>query len=182
MKTIITLIRIFINAYSFSADPNFMGSKKRRLAKEDLAYEFLNMAQGTQGEIDQLQTQNPFETAGAKAAMAKASRNARQMQTRMMNAMGNQATPEAQIAATGALNEAAGAEAGQIAVGAEANRNAQLNALKGQKTGQMGAYAGIKTDSIDEIGQGWKDFFANLDGITSIISSVGQVAQLAAGA
>ena len=173
MKAIKFILSVVYSCYSFSADPNLFGSIKRRKAKDDLASEFRNKAAANEAEIKQTQSQNPFESAAAKAAMSKASMGARQMQTRMMNTMGSGASPEAMVSATGGINQALGSAAGNIAVGSEANKINEINSLRGLESRNMEAYAGIKSDSIDEQGQGWKDFFAN-------IGEIGQAA--AAGA
>lgn len=173
MKLFVHILQVIRSVYG-SADPNLFGSQKRRKEKAGLAAEFQTMADNTQNEIDQLKAQNPFESAGAKLAMKKASLGARQMQTRALNTMGANASPEAIIAAQGASSEALGAAAGEIAAGAEANKNNQLNALRNLQQNQLGTYAGIKSDSINERGSGWSDFFNSLGSVGSLASGVGE--------
>src|ERR1035437_3536352 len=117
MKLLNLIIRVITATYFSSADPNLFGSKARRTDKESVADEYKAMATGTQDQIDQVNSENPFESAGAKAAMARASQGARAMQTRVLNTMGSGASPEALIAEQGATNEAIGATAGNIAAG-----------------------------------------------------------------
>jgi len=116
------------------------GAVNKRKKLQKLGLQSLDNANATQNEIDILKSENPFESAAAKSAMAKASRTSRQMQTRLLNTMGTQASPEALVAAQGSLNEGIGGAAGEIAAGAESNKNQQLNALRGLKEGQFGQY------------------------------------------
>ena len=172
---IISLITSILNCVYFSsADPNLFGSKKRREGKANIAGEFKSMAGETQKEIDELKTQNPFESAAAKSAMTKASRNAKQMQKRMFNTMGAGASPEAIIGAQGAMNEAVGATTGAIAVGAEAHKKQELAQLRGEKAGQMGAYGQMQSSSEDERGSGWQTLFQGIDALGSVASGIGQ--------
>lgn len=173
MKLIHLIFRVVINTYFSSADPNLFGSISRRKGKQNIANEYKAMAGGTQDEINQLKAENPFESAGAKAAMAKASVGARQMQTRMLNTMGAGATPEAIIAAQGATNEAVGGAAGQIAVGSEANKANQINSLRNDKTRQMGMYGGIAASAEGERGSGWNTLFQGIEGLGRVASGVG---------
>lgn len=145
MKLFRFILSAFINAYKPSADPNLFGSKKL----EKVAGMARSRADETTNEISKLESENPFESAGAKAAMAKASRKATQMQTRMLNTMGNNASPEALIAAQGNLNEGIGSAAGEIAVGAEANKKREIMMLRGLKEEQMGEYAGMKSQAFN---------------------------------
>ena len=66
--------------------------------KYKIASEFDALVDQNQNDIDQLKTQNPFETAASKAAMLKASQNAQQFYNRSMNTMGANASPEAMVA------------------------------------------------------------------------------------
>lgn len=174
-KVLTTIRRVILSVYG-SADPNLFGSKDRRRWKGDLAGEFKSMANNTQNEIDALKSMNPFEGAAAKSVMKKATLGARQFQTRAFNLMGANATPEAIVASQQAASEALGAAAGQIAAGAEANQINQINALRGLKQNQMGAYGSMKMDSINERGSGWQSFFNNIDAMGSIASGIGQAA------
>lgn len=132
MKTIIAVLQ---SVFSSSADRNFFGSRRSRKLEDA----FQNDWKSTQNDIESLSTMNPFQSAAAKSAMAKASSNAKTMQNKVLNTMGMAgATPEAIIAAEGQAQQSVGDAAGQIAVGAEANKNAQLNALKSLKHQQMG--------------------------------------------
>lgn len=174
MRLFHLILRIIVNAYFTSADPNLFGSIKRREGKQNIANEYKAMATGTQAEIDQIKAENPFESAGAKAAMAKASLGARQMQTRMLNTMGAGASPEAVIAAQGATNEALGSAAGQIAVGAEANKTNRISNLQQQKTQQMGMYGSMGASAENERGSGWNTLFQGIDALGKAASGIGQ--------
>lgn len=170
-----------INILFTSADPYLFGSRKRRKEKDKLSKEFKEMAADTQSEIDAAKVKNPFESAAAKSAMTKAARNSRQLATRYANMMGGNANPEAIIAAQGATQQSVADTAGNIAVGAEANKNAELARLRAEKASQLGQSAAMKQSSIDEIGSGWKAFFDDalpaLGGLTeaggNILSSGG---------
>lgn len=120
-----------------SATPNFFGARRSR----ELEKSFQKDWNATQENIDVLGSMNPFQSAAAKSAMAKASQNANQMKNRMLNSMGAGASPESVIAASGETNQALGAAAGQIATGAEANKNTQLNALRSLKSQQMNQHS-----------------------------------------
>jgi hypothetical protein len=176
MKLLLSIFNVLRNAYSFSADPNLFGSKKRREGKSAIANEFKSMAGDTQQDIDILKSQNPWETAGAKSAMKGTKRNVKQMQTRMFNTMGAGATPEAIIAAQGQATEAIGGAAGEIAVGAEAQKTAELARLRGEKMGEMGQYAGIKQSAEDERGSGWNTLFQGISSLGSLATGVGGAA------
>ncbi|MDD4971893.1 MAG: hypothetical protein PHT07_20905 [Paludibacter sp.] len=142
------------------------------------------MATGTQDQIDQIKAENPFESAGAKAAMARASSGAKQMQTRMLNTMGAGATPEAIVGAQGAASQALGSAAGEIAAGAEANKANQISNLRGEKTQQMGMYGGMSASAEAERGSGWDTLFKGINALGSFASGAGQAvgAMKAAGA
>ena len=180
MKLFQHILHVIISVYG-SADPNLFGSNKRRKEKAGLADEFKSLSDNTQNEIDALQASNPFDSAGAKSAMKKATRTARQYQTRAANMMGGNASAEAIVASQQAATEGIGAAAGGIATGAEANKNNQVNALRGLQQNQMGSYGAIKTSSIDERGSGWKDFFSSLESVGQLASGIGQAAGAAAG-
>lgn len=171
------LVRMLVNTYFRSADPNLFGSKKRREDKEGIASEYKSMAKNTQSDIDELRSQNPFEGAAAKRAMAEASRNARQMQKRMLNTMGAYASPEAVIAAQGATNQAVGSAAGQIAAGAEANKQNQISNLHHMKTNQMGMYGNMGASAASERGSGWNTLFQGIDTLGKIASGGGQASK-----
>ena len=140
--------------------------------KFKIASEFDALADQSRQEIDSLKSQNPFETAAAKSAMAKASQGAQGYYSRAMNSMGGNASPEAQIAAQGVAGQTIGNAAGQIAVGAEANKTNQLNALKSLQQQQMSTSAGIKTQAIDAV---WDNMFRTVDAAGSAMSGAGQV-------
>lgn len=177
MKLLHLIFMVLVNTYFTSADPNLFGSVKRRKGKQNIANEFKAMATGSQAEIDQIKAENPFESAGAKAAMARASSGAKQMQTRMLNTMGSGATAEALVGAQGATNEAVGSAAGQIAVGAEANKANQISNLRGEKTQQMGMYGGMSSSAESERGTGWNTLFQGINAIGSLTSGAGQAAK-----
>ena len=176
MRLFRIILKVIKNTFFSSADPNLFGATMRRKAKENIASQYLNMANQTQDQINQIKTQNPFESAGAKAAMAKASLGARQMQNRMFNTMGVGATPEAIVASQGATNEALGSAAGQIAVGAEANKENQINNLQGLKTQQMGMYGQESNSAAAERGSGWNTLFQGITALGSLASGAGQAA------
>ena len=141
--------------------------------KFKIASEFDALADQSQNEIEALKAQNPFETAAAKSAMAKASLGAQNYYSRAMNTMGANASPEAQIAAQGQAGQTLGSAAGEIAVGSEANKTAQINALKTLQQNQMATAAGIKTQAID---QAWQNMFKAVDTAGGVMSAQGQVA------
>ena len=165
MKLLCLIFRVIVNTYFSSADPNLFGSVKRRQGKQNIANEFKAMATGTQEEIDKVKAENPFESAGARAAMANASRGANAMQTKMFNSMGVGATPEAIIAAQGSATEALGSAAGQIAAGAEANAANKISNLQGQKTQQMGMYGQQSNSAESERGSGWNTLFQGVEAL-----------------
>ena len=175
MKILKFILFSLVNVLFTSADPNLFGSRKRRKAKEKLAKEFKGIAADTQAEIDELKTQNPFETAAAKSAMTQSGRKAKQIQKRYMNMLGGQTNPEALVASQGATQEAVASTAGNIAVGAEANKAAQLAQLRGEKAAQMGQYAGVQESAIAERGSGWTGFFSALDSVGSLAQGAGAV-------
>jgi hypothetical protein len=177
MKLLQLIFKVLVTAYFSSADPNLFGSVKRRKGKQAIADEYKTMATGTQAEIDQRKSENPFESAGAKAAMTKASQGAKQMQTRMLNTMGAGATPEALIAAQGATNEALGSAAGQIAAGSEANKINQISDLQRQKTQQMGMAGNMSASAESERGSGWNTLFQGIGALGSLASGAGQAAE-----
>ncbi|WP_297097842.1 hypothetical protein [uncultured Draconibacterium sp.] len=174
LRILKSIVRVVKSVYG-SADPNLFGSNKRRKEKAGLAGEFKALSDNTQNEIDTLKASNSFESASAKSVMKKATRNARQYQTRALNTMGANASAEAIVASQGAVTEGLGAAAGQIAAGAEANKINQVNALQNLQQNQLGTYGSIKADSINERGTGWQSFFDNLDGIGKIISGAGSL-------
>jgi len=133
---------------------------KRRHGKEQLANEYKQMATGTQEQIDLVKSENPFESAGAKAAMAQASQGARQMQTRMLNTMGAGASPEAVVGSQGATNEALGSAAGSIAVGAEANKQNRISNLENRMDNQLDTYGNIRmSEFVDVTTLNFSDLF-----------------------
>lgn len=176
MKLFQLIYRIIINTYFTSSDPNLFGASNRRKAKQGIANEYKAMATGTQEQINQVNSENPFDSAGAKAAMARASQGARQAENRMFNTMGAGATPEAIVAAQGATNEAVGGAAGQITVGAEANKENKLNSLRGLNTQQMGMYGQESNSAEAERGSGWNTLFQGINAVGSLASGAGQAA------
>jgi hypothetical protein len=168
MKIIRIIFAAIINAYMPSADPNLFGSKKL----DKVAGMARSRADETTNEISKLESENPFESAGAKAAMAKASRTARQMSTRMLNTMGGNASPEALVAAQGNINEGIGAAAGEIATGAEANKKREIMQLRGLKEQQLGEYGQYKNAAVNAKMQGWGTLF---DGIGKLTEGAGVV-------
>jgi len=159
MKILRILVSAFINAYKPSADPNLFGSKKL----DKVAGLARARADETQGDINKLQSENPFESAGAKSLMAKAYRTSNQMLTKNLNVMGGNATPEALVAMQGAVNQGIGAAAGEIAVGAEANQKAEVANLKSLKENQMGQYGQMKNQAVNTNLQGWDTLFKGID-------------------
>lgn len=141
--------------------------------KIKIANEFDALADQTQKEIDVLKSQNPFETAAAKSAMAKASQNAQSFYNRGLNVMGANASPEAIVAAQGEAGQAVAGAAGNIAVGAEANRNQQTNVLRNLQQQEMGTAANIKIGAVDTA---WDNFFKTLDVASKFASAGGQAA------
>lgn len=145
MKLFRFILSAFINAYKPSADPNLFGSKKiNKVAGLARA-----RAEETQKDIDAAQSENPFESAAAKSAMTKASQTSKQMQNRMLNTMGGNASPEALIAAQGNLNQSTGSVAGQIATGAEQTKQNEIMRLRGLKEQQMGEYGNQKGNAVN---------------------------------
>lgn len=141
--------------------------------KFKIASEFDALADQSKNEIEALKAQNPFETVAAKSAMAKASLGAQNYYSRAMNTMGANASPEAQIAAQGQAGQTLGSAAGEIAVGSEANKTAQINALKTLQQNQMATAAGIKIQAID---QAWENMFKAVDTAGGVMSGAGQAA------
>lgn len=168
MKIFRIILAAIINVYKPSADPNLFGSKKL----DKVAGMARGRAGETQSQIDKLESENPFESAGAKAAMAKAYRTSNQMLTRNLNVMGGNANPEALVAMQGAVNQGMGAAAGEIAVGAEANKKNEIANLQGLKENQMGQYAQMKNAAVQTKLQGWGTLF---DGIGKLTEGVGVV-------
>ena len=181
MKIINLLLRSLVCVLFTSADPNLFGSRKRRKEKEGLAKEMRADADRTQEEIDLLKSENPFESAAAKSAMATSARNSKQMAQRYANMMGANASPEAMIAAQGATQGAVAGAAGQIAVGAEANKANQIAQLRGEKNAQLGQSYQTQQSAIDERGSGWTTFFSGLSSLGGLASGVGQVGSLFTG-
>ena len=174
MKLLRFVFTIIYQVFFTSADPNLFGSRKRRKEKEKLSKEARGYAAETQGEIEALQAQNPFESAAAKSAMAQSARRSKQMATRYANMMGAGATPEAMIASQQAVTEGAGATAGQIAVGAEAQKQAQLNALRQQKMAQQSQAIGLAKSAAEERGSGWNTLFQGMSAFGSMLSGASQ--------
>lgn len=172
MKILRFILSAFINAYKPSADPNLFGSKKL----DKVAGLARTRANETQADIDALKSENPFESAGAKAAMAKASRTAKQMENRLINTMGGNASPEALIAAQGNLNQSIGSAAGEIAAGAEQNKKRETMMLKGLKEQQMGEYGNQKNAANQVKMQGWGTVFQGIDSLSQLAKGSGEAA------
>lgn len=171
MKLFRFILSAFINAYKPSADPNLFGSKKlNKVAGLARA-----RADETQKDIDAAQSENPFESAAAKSAMTKASQTSKQMQTRMLNTMGGNASPEALIAAQGNLNQSTGSVAGQIATGAEQNKQNEIMRLRGLKEQQMGEYGNYKKSALDAVNQGFGTVFNGISSLGKAASGVGSL-------
>ena len=166
------ILTLIFSAFFTSASPNLFGSVKRRKEKAELAEGFRKDAAQTQSEIDALKVQNPFESASAKSAMAESSRKAKQTQQRFANMLGGSTNPEALIAAQQATQEAISGTAGDIAVGAEARKSAELAQLRGEKAKQKTQSSMLEQASINERGSGWKDFFSSLEGIGAIAEMI----------
>lgn len=147
-------------AFISSASPDFFGARRSRKLEDAFQKDW----KATQDSIDSLNTMNPFQGAAAKSAMTKASQNAKEMQNKILNTMGAAASPEAIIASAGEVNKGVGAAAGEIAAGAEANKNAQLNALKGLKTQQMGMHSQQITNTAQANAQSIEAFARLLEG------------------
>lgn len=160
MKIFNYVLRVVINTFFVSATPNLFGSKKRREEKAELSAGFKQSAVDTQKDIDQLKVQNPFESAAAKSAMTAANRKAKQTQQRFANVMGGNSNPEAAIAAQSATQNAVAGAAGDIAVGSEAQKQAGLAQLRGEKARDLGQAGQLEQAAINERGAGWKDFFS----------------------
>lgn len=175
MKILNLILRSVIYTLFSSATPNLFGSRKRRKEKEKLSQELKGYADETQSEIDVLKSQNPFESAAAKSAMAESSRKSKQMAQRFSNTMGANATPESIIAGQQATQEAVAGTAGDIAVGSEALKQSQLNQLQNLKAGQLGQAAGVQQSAIDERGSGWNTLFQGLEAVGGIMEGVGAI-------
>jgi hypothetical protein len=174
MKLLQLITRVLITAYFSSADPNLFGSQARRKGKEAIANQYKDMASGTQDQIDQVNAENPFESAGAKAAMARASQGAQAMQTRVLNTMGAGASPEAIVGEQGATNQEIGSAAGNIAAGAEANKVNRIDSLGRLKTQQMGMYGSEQDSAEAQRGSGWNTLFQGIDSLGKVASGGGQ--------
>lgn len=174
MKIINLILHSLVNALFTSADANLFGSRKRIKEKKKLAGEMKSQADQTQSEIDLLKSENPFESAGAKSAMATSARSAKQMAERYANMMGANSSPEAMVAAQGATQGAVSGAAGNIAAGAEANKSNQIAQLRGERNSQLDQSYQMKQNSIDEVGSGWTSFFDSMSAVGNIASGVGQ--------
>lgn len=177
MNIITFLASVLANVFFSSADPYIFGSRKRRKAKEKLARKFEAMAQETQADIEAAQIKNPFESASAKSAMATATRQAKQQAKRFANVMGVAGTtPEAMIAAQQATQEGIGSAAGKIAVGAEAQKQAEIANLRNLKAQQMGQYGQIQTSAIEERGSEWGTLFQAIESAGSMLTGGAEAA------
>ena len=167
------ILKYLFNAFFTSPTPNLFGSQKRRKEKAELAGTHKKWADETTSEIERMKAQNPFETAAAKSAMAESKRRAKQTQQKFANIMGGQVNPEAMVAAQQATQEAVAGTAGDIAVGAEANKAAEIARLRGIREGQRASGTGLQMASIEERGQGWKDFFSAMESVGKLAEGVG---------
>lgn len=175
---------IFTSIFSLlfqSATPNLFGSRKRRKALDKLSKKIGGWANDVDTQIEELQSQNPFESAAAKSAMTQSARNAKQIQARYANMLGANASPEAMIASQQATQEVVGGTAGDIATGAEALKAQQMSNLQQQKMAYRQMQTGAKTESINQIGKGWTDFFGSIGQIGQAVSGIGEGASKIAG-
>jgi len=163
-------IESIITVFFSSCDPYLFGSRKRRKEKAKLSKELSSQASGIQSEIEALESQNPFESAASKSAMAQSSRNAKQIQQRYANMLGGNVNPEALIAAQQATQQAVSGTAGDIATGAEALKQNQIAQLRNEKMGLLGQSMAMKQSSIDEIGSGWKSFMQVLPVLSGAVT------------
>lgn len=166
-----TLIVLFFS----SADMHLFGSRKRRKEKEKLSKSIMSNVEGVEQEIDALKSLNPFDAASYKSAMAQTARSSKQLANRYANMLGANASPEAIIAAQGQTQQAVANTAGDIATGAEANKQAQLAQLENQKLGIQSQAWGTKQSSIDERGSGWSTMFQGLQALGGVAEGVGAV-------
>lgn len=164
MKLLTYFLYAVTNTFFTSATPNLFGSVKRRKEKEALAADYKQQAADTAEDILQKQIENPFESAAAKSAMAASTRKARQTQKRFANVIGGQTNPEALVGAQQATQEAIANTAGDIAVGAEAQKKAELAQLRGEKTLALDKSAQLRQAAVNERGSGWRDFFSMIQG------------------
>lgn len=184
-------IQILIGVYLSSPNPKmadkrnyFMGfeigkaARERKEAKEGLANKFYDRADEIDDDISEEQSKNPFESAAAKSAMKRTSRGAKQYEQRTANQLGAGASAEALISAQGKGSEAIGEAAGNIATGAEAQKQTNIANLNNRKSGLLGTAAGFESGAIDEIGQGWKDFFGYVESVGKLAGGVGSVASV----
>ena len=172
MKRFNFVINVFRSVFLTSATPDFFGSRKRIRKLDELSQKTKARAEEMDAEIAAERIKNPFESAAAKSAMTEAARKSRQMQQRYANMLGANNNPEAIIAAQGATQEAVAGAAGNIAAGAEANKNAQINAMERRKLITHGQADQQQQASINEIGSGWKDFMGTLGTLGSTIGNV----------
>lgn len=181
-------LKLFVHTFINSATPNFFAANKRRKEKEKIAADYRSTVdtgfEKSQSEINKqmgsIAAENPFESAAAKSAMATASRKAKQTQQRFANMMGSNASPEAMVAAQQATQEAIAGSAGDIAAGAEAQKQSRLDTLGAEKRMGRDVYAGqvanagqMRSAAVAEYGQGWKDFFSNMNSAAQLAGSIG---------
>lgn len=164
MKTIKIIQSVIRSSFLTSATPNFFGARRSRKLEDAFQKDW----KSTQDSIDNLNSMNPFQGAAAKSAMTKASQNAKELQTKLLNSMGASASPEAVIASAGEVNKGVGAAAGEIAAGAEANKASQLNTLKGLKAQQMGMHSQQITNTAQANAQSMEAFARLLEGAGNI--------------
>lgn len=159
MKLINLFLYVIIDTFFTSATPNLFGSKRRREEKDAIASGYQDIADKTQEAISQVQVKNPFETAAAKAAMAQSQRKAKQNQQRFANVIGGNTNPEALVAAQGKTQESVANTAGDIAVGSQAQKQATLGQLRGEKMQATDRASQLKQAASNERGSGWRDFY-----------------------
>lgn len=155
--------------------PFWRPGEKRRLERQHLSEDLMGKAEEVQSEINRERAKDPFETAGAKAGMARAQRGAKTFQKRLDNTLGAGATAEARLAQQGRAAESVAAAAGNIATGAEAQKQSNINMLKGQKSGYESASTAARSGAIDERGSDWKMFMDSVDSIANIATAGGNV-------
>jgi len=167
------IFNVLRSVFFTSATPDFFGSHHRIDKLQELSDDTEARAEKMDAEIAAERVRNPFESAAAKSAMAESSRKAKQIQQRYANMLGANNNPEALIAAQSATQEAIGSTAGDIATGAEAQKQNNINAIERRKLLTYGQSDQQQQASINQIGSGWKDFMGTLTSLGSSFGNVG---------
>lgn len=162
MTPVQSFVIAIVNVFFSSADPNLFGSRKRRKKLEAEARKAKRYAQEYDTKIEQVEAQNPFESAAAKSAMKSATLKTKQIQNRYLNQLGGSASPEAVIASQGQTQSALGDAMGNIATGAEAMKKQELSQLENRKAGMLGQSLALGQAAANEIGSGWRDFYGTM--------------------